>query len=40
LLFANFQKDIGDISENDEKVLDSWLQIVSHACGYPPPFAR
>jgi hypothetical protein len=38
LLFENFQKGSGCISENGEKVVDSRTQIRFIASGYPLPF--
>ncbi len=37
--FANFQKGSGDASQNDERVVDSHMQIRFIACDYPISFA-
>jgi hypothetical protein len=37
LLFANFQKDSGDTSENGKRVLDNSMQIRIIACSYLTP---
>ncbi len=39
MLFANFQKGRGDTSQNDERIVDSRMQIRFIACGYPIYFA-
>ncbi len=38
VLFAKFQKGIGDTSENGKIVLDNCMQLRFIACSYPAPF--